>query len=308
MTLSFTGERFLPECQGEMVYEHWQRYLLAHGLAAGCRVLDVASGEGYGADLIATAAGEVVGVDVSAEAVAHAASRYQRHNLRFLAASCTSIPEPEGSFDLVCSFETIEHIEAQAEFVAEVDRLLAPAGVFLLSSPNRPQYSGSSGYRNEFHIAELDREELAALLSPRFPHQRWFAQRALFHSMLWPLERAAEGTRLVAIDGTADWPEPMYFVVVAARTADALSRAEARLGTPIHLVSDRAHSVYAEWSRTYRENAASRQEIETLRERVARLEARLREASQEPASIAPPLGTEPWLVRLARRLSGGGRG
>ena len=29
MSLTFTGERFLPECAGEMVYEHWHRYLLA---------------------------------------------------------------------------------------------------------------------------------------------------------------------------------------------------------------------------------------------------------------------------------------
>ena len=49
MTLSFTGERFLPECAGEMVYEHWHRYLLAQRHVAGKRVLDAASGEGYGA-------------------------------------------------------------------------------------------------------------------------------------------------------------------------------------------------------------------------------------------------------------------
>ena len=48
MTLSFTGERFLPECAGEMVYEHWHRYLLAQRHVAGKRVLDAASGEGYG--------------------------------------------------------------------------------------------------------------------------------------------------------------------------------------------------------------------------------------------------------------------
>src|SRR5437588_594298 len=44
---SFTGERFLPQCSGEIAYEHWHRYAFARPLAAGKTVLDVASGEGY---------------------------------------------------------------------------------------------------------------------------------------------------------------------------------------------------------------------------------------------------------------------
>ena len=61
--LSFTGERFTPECVREIWYEHWHRYALAARYAAGRRVLDAACGEGYGSALLARHAKDVVGVD-----------------------------------------------------------------------------------------------------------------------------------------------------------------------------------------------------------------------------------------------------
>ena len=44
--LTFTGERFLPACAGEIAYEHWHRYAFARQYAEGKRVLDAACGEG----------------------------------------------------------------------------------------------------------------------------------------------------------------------------------------------------------------------------------------------------------------------
>ena len=70
--LHFDGERFVPECQREICYEHWHRYAFASQFAADLKVLDAACGEGYGAYLLAGSAAEVVGVDLSEEAVAHA--------------------------------------------------------------------------------------------------------------------------------------------------------------------------------------------------------------------------------------------
>ena len=163
MSLTFTGERFLPECAGEMVYEHWHRYLIAQQYVKGLRVLDVASGEGYGSHLLSLHAANVVGVDVSSDAVAHAAVRYPAANLRYIAAGCVQIPEPDASFDVIVSFETIEHIMQHEAFLREVDRLLVPGGLFIISSPNRPEYSDRTGYKNEFHVKELDRAELKAL-------------------------------------------------------------------------------------------------------------------------------------------------
>ena len=49
-----------------MQIEHYHRYLFARSLAHGCDVLDVASGEGYGAALLAQVARSVIGVEYSA--------------------------------------------------------------------------------------------------------------------------------------------------------------------------------------------------------------------------------------------------
>ena len=301
MNLTFTGERFLPECAGEMVYEHWHRYLVAQHYVRGLRALDVASGEGYGSHLLSRHAANVVGVDVSADAVTHAASRYAAVNLTYVAASCVEIPESDASFDVIVSFETIEHITEHEAFLREVNRLLAPGGLFIISSPNRPEYSDRTGYKNEFHVKELDRAELKALLDPHFPAQRWFAQRAAFHSMIWPVDDLATSAVALTADGESGFPAEVYFLVFCARDAIHLAVVESQLS----LVTDRELSVYSEWSRTYRENAALHAEIKTLKEeletRVTNLPITPQAAIEGSSACALPDAT--W-VRWAKKLSG----
>ncbi len=293
MTLVFTGERFLPECAGEMIYEHWHRYLIVRNYAAGKRVLDVASGEGYGSHLLSKCAASVVGVDISTDAVDHAGKLYANANLRYVVADCTQIPEPDTSFDVIVSFETIEHMTEHEAFMREVDRLLAPGGIFIISSPNRPEYSDKTGYKNEFHVKELDRAELKNLLDQHFPAQTWFAQRAAFHSMVWPLELPASSALALTSEGDAANPEPLYFVVFCARNNAQLEGIKPELS----LVADREQSVYAEWSRTYRENAMLHAEIAVLKSAPPPVAVVSAEAPAAPEQ-------EPWLVRAARAISG----
>ncbi|MEO7199427.1 MAG: class I SAM-dependent methyltransferase, partial [Dokdonella sp.] len=170
--LQFTGERFTPECVREIWYEHWHRYAFALDLARGKRVLDAACGEGYGSNLLAGVAAEVVGVDISAEAISHARARYQRDNLSFATGDAAALTFSDQRFDLIVSFETLEHLYEQEALVAGFARMLAPSGVLLISSPDKRTYSEIAGFRNEFHVRELYREELMSLLGGHFPHIR----------------------------------------------------------------------------------------------------------------------------------------
>jgi SAM-dependent methyltransferase len=220
-TLTFTGERFQPEVRGAIWYEHWHRYAIAAPITSGKRVLDAACGEGYGSFLLAHGAAHVTGVDLSAQAVAHARGRYTQANLRFEAGSVTALPLPDASVDVVVSFETIEHLAAQREMLAEFRRVLRPDGVLVLSSPNRPVYSAGGSAINPFHVRELDRAELAALLAPGFPQQAWYAQRVLAQSVVWSEGDARGEPAFLTLDDdrprAADAPAPpMYFLVVAA--------------------------------------------------------------------------------------------
>jgi SAM-dependent methyltransferase len=220
-TLVFTGERFTPESRGTIWYEHWHRYCAAASLTNGRRVLDAACGEGYGSALLARHAAAVIGVDIGADAVAHAKSRYRQLNLTYVQASVTALPLAPASVDMIVSFETIEHLEEQREMLAEFRRVLAPGGVLVLSSPNRPVYNESGDIANAFHVRELDRNELKTLLDDHFPNQSWYAQRVLAHSLLWRDRGAADGVSFDVLTGGGPShgtspAAPMYFVVVCA--------------------------------------------------------------------------------------------
>ena len=179
--MEFTGERYLPELDAaEIGYEHWHRYLFASPFVQGKTVLDIACGEGYGSFYLSSLAKHVVGVDISQEAIDYAASKYIKHNLEFKTGAASKIPiKDESVFDVVVSFETIEHMaEAdQSLFLAEVKRLLKPNGVFLVSTPNKLVYSDLTGHKNEFHFREFFVPEFKEFLFARFKYADFFGQK-----------------------------------------------------------------------------------------------------------------------------------
>jgi ubiquinone/menaquinone biosynthesis C-methylase UbiE len=254
--LPFTGERFIPGIQGEIWIEHWHRYHFATRWARGKRVLDVACGEGYGSALLARSASHVTGVDVSEAAVAHARATYaSQSNLEFVTASCTQLPLPAASVDLVVSFETIEHIEAQQAFVEEVARVLAPDGVFLLSCPNKVEYSDKREFANEFHVKELYRDELERLVAARFPAIAWFGQRPTFYSVIAPEAGPAAAGELfeAAIGDPAEartaLGAPLYFLLAAARSREAVTR----VPPAVSVLADRDDFLYRDYAKVIRE-------------------------------------------------------
>jgi SAM-dependent methyltransferase len=248
-TFTFTGERFLPEVRGPIWYEHWHRYAAAAPLAAGKRVLDAACGEGYGSYLLAHDAALVTGVDIAADAIAHAAQTYAQPNLRFLAGSVTELPMPAASIDLIVSFETIEHLREQEQMLAEFRRVLTADGILVISSPNRPVYNEGGGVENHFHVRELDRTELAALLAPAFPRQAWYAQRVVAQSALWaeaPAGNAASFLTLAdhrPVASPAPAP-PMYYLVVCGSQSAVLPALPA-----LSLFDDGERSLWRDYAR-----------------------------------------------------------
>jgi SAM-dependent methyltransferase len=292
--LEFTGERFLPGAGGEIWYEHWHRYHFAARFVAGRCVLDVACGSGYGSALLARHAACVFGADIADEAIAHARARYAAApNLEFCAADCAALPFADASFDAVVSFETIEHIQAQERFLDEVRRVLRPEGLFIVSSPNKLEYSDRRGCSNKYHVHELYRDELAASLAPRFPHSRWFGQRMSFFSVVWPEGGAAQGelfevSEVSAAEASQGHARPVYFIVVASRSVDAIASIAPRLS----VFADRDEWVYRDYAQAFANEKIQWERGNALDGVVAEWQGHSREAVRQRDALQAALAAQ----------------
>lgn len=187
--LKFTGERFHigADVGIETAQEHLLRYQSVKLLTKNKCVLDAACGEGYGAKIIASVAKSITGIDCSKETIEHAANKYQTtSNLSFDCCSVAALPYNDNTFDVVVSFETIEHLNEadQKAFIKEVNRVLKPEGLFIISTPNRSVYNKLRHEKNPFHLRELDLEEFTELLNP-FKIHHVYKQSQMVFSSIW---------------------------------------------------------------------------------------------------------------------------
>ena len=186
----YTGERLETHEQGEGMIEHLHRYAIAMERCKGKIVLDIASGEGYGSSLLSAIALKVTGVDIDTETVRAANEKYavKANNLEFIQGSADNIPVASGLFDIVVSFETIEHHDKHKEMMTEIKRVLKPGGLLIISSPDKLFYSDKPGTKNPFHVKELYKEEFSSLLTTYFKNVTLYRQKAFFSSVITPDE------------------------------------------------------------------------------------------------------------------------
>jgi GT2 family glycosyltransferase/SAM-dependent methyltransferase len=228
--IEWTGERCVPWAPDvQMVYEHLHRYLWAARLVGGRRVLDLGSGEGFGAAILAESAAHVVGVDIDERTVEHSRLNYAAGNLEFHVGTALDLSTHEtGSFGAVVAFEIVEHVQDQGQVLAEVARVLADDGLLIISTPDRRVYSEAGGQRNPFHEHELGLEEFLELLGEHFQHVAAWGQRTIAGSHMNALGPAAhEGGASDAPDfyierSGEEWrvagdPAALYVVALASK-------------------------------------------------------------------------------------------
>jgi 2-polyprenyl-3-methyl-5-hydroxy-6-metoxy-1,4-benzoquinol methylase len=167
--LALTGERTLPDVPAE---NYWFRRHLAvyEWIAARCSgldVVDMACGEGYGADVLARRAARVTGVDANPEAHEHARLKYTRPGVRLVRDMVETYSEP---CDAVVFLQTIEHVQQPREVLLRFRDMLRPGGVAYVSTPNlltiAPPGSPKSG--NPWHLREYRAEDFRALCASAF--------------------------------------------------------------------------------------------------------------------------------------------
>ena len=154
-----TAERVSLECSDNYVF---QRSVLAYHSAAKIvkgDILEIGTGSGYGVEILAPKATRYISIDKKLPK-----SILQLDNVEYYDMTVPPIEFENGSFDAVVSFQVIEHIDEDLEFVREVARVLRPGGIFVISTPNAPM----SLTRNPWHVREYNADELRNILECYF--------------------------------------------------------------------------------------------------------------------------------------------
>lgn len=102
-------------------------------------VLDVGCAQGTLALLLAERGCHVVAVDIRQPFLDYAQTRWERGDVRFLAANIFDRPEL-GTFDLVFGNQIIEHLVYPAEFLRSLASYTRPGGVVVVSTPNHDYF------------------------------------------------------------------------------------------------------------------------------------------------------------------------
>jgi SAM-dependent methyltransferase len=186
------NESVWPGVRNDLFVAHESIYVFASQFAAGARVLDAACGTGYGtARLLASGAVSIDGVDIDVATVRYARRHSPDSRVRFQVGDLEKQPLPLGSFDLVVSSNTLEHLRRPDSFLQRLASSLAPGGRVVVALP--PIYSESDlavHARIAYHRSSL---------SVRAWHD-------LFRSLGWSV--TLFGQRLAAEFGTPDFTSP----------------------------------------------------------------------------------------------------
>jgi ubiquinone/menaquinone biosynthesis C-methylase UbiE len=222
----WTGERLETFIFNDNTIEHLHRYAVARDWVKGKKVLDIACGEGYGSNLLAEDAEFVAGVDIESTVISKAQSKYKRKNLNFVQGRVEKIPFEENSFDIVVSFETLEHTDQHDQMLSEVRRVLKQNGILVISTPDKLYYTDDRNYKNPFHIKELYKNEFISLISKYFKNTVFLEQSYTCSSVIIP-SIPVEG--VLKYEGNYDKIEekqfkPHYLIAIASDKELAYSK------------------------------------------------------------------------------------
>jgi SAM-dependent methyltransferase len=215
---------------------HLRAYDEAVAQAAGRDVLDVGCNTGYGTIRFLPLANRVVGVDVSPRAIEAARERAVDGRPEFVQTSGFDLPFPDGSFDLVTSFQVLEHVPDPLVFLRQLARVMRPGGVVILATPNAATrlYPGMTPW-NRFHVHEYVAAELAELLHGVFPQVTvlgMFGAPELYETEIRRVDAARQ--RIRRIEDAAAEKEAKQ-AATAAKTEAAGSRRRGPRPWPVRL-------------------------------------------------------------------------
>lgn len=142
-----------------------QRLLKAYHVAKPYikgELLELGCGEGRGVELLAPLANSYTGIDKIKEIVDRLSAQYPEYS--FSDGVFPPFPFEDNSFDSVITFQVIEHVKKDEEFIQEIYRVLKPGGVALVSTPNIKMTLS----RNPWHEREYTADQLETICKKYF--------------------------------------------------------------------------------------------------------------------------------------------
>jgi len=139
-----------------------QAYYLAKPYVKG-NLLELGCGEGRGVNLLAPLADSYLALDKIGEVINNLKTKYP--HVSFQQAVFPPFSElADNSFDTIVSFQVIEHVKKDSDFLKEIHRVLRPGGKAILTTPNIKK----TLTRNPWHIREYTAKELTELAKKYF--------------------------------------------------------------------------------------------------------------------------------------------
>ncbi len=138
-----------------------QAYHLAKPYVKGS-LLELGCGEGRGVELLAPLADSYVGIDKIKGVIDTLSERYPENN--FVNGVFPPFPFENESFDTIVTFQVIEHVKKDGDFIKEIYRVLKKEGQALITTPNTKMTLS----RNPWHEREYTTDQLEKLCSQYF--------------------------------------------------------------------------------------------------------------------------------------------
>ena len=170
-------ERWLPGFTDVITdFDHQQRYDWACDFVKNKTVLDIACGCGKGSFILADKgeAKSVLGCDIEEEAVRYSSIKYKKSNLSYEVQNAVQFNSKE-LFDVIISFETIEHISETDLFLNSIYDHLNDNGIFIVSTPIAAIEEDLKP-KNIYHVIEWGFKKFQEVVSKKFIVERIFVQ------------------------------------------------------------------------------------------------------------------------------------
>ena len=195
----------------------------------GSRILDVGSGSGWVARQLAARGGKVVSVDLSQRNLEKTKLTVARERADFVLADAYHLPFRKGSFDVVVASEVLEHLNSPAVCLQEFERILAPHGKVIASTPYKEKiqyylciHCNKKTPANA-HLHSFDEHSLELLFqSQNFLNIRFqkFGNKAFLFARIYYLLRFLPFGAWKVLDSIVNviFPLPVYIATIAKRT------------------------------------------------------------------------------------------